>query len=122
MPAITGPRNGIQHSWSLGESGWNSGMDADLKFIDNFGMHLSVKDRNLATPPSSPANGDTYIIASSPTGAWAAKSAGTLAMWSTQDGAWRFATPRLGMQCYIEDEQVLSVFKTGTGWSAGIAI
>lgn len=122
MAATTGPRNGIQHSWSLGEGGWNAGMDANLKYADNFGMHLSVKDRDLATPPGSPANGDTYIIAASPTGAWSARTAGDLAMYSTQDTAWRFKTPRLGMFCYIEDEQKVSVFKTGTGWSAGVAI
>ena len=122
MPATTGPRNGIQHSWDLGEAGWNTGMDTNLKFADNFGMHLSVKDRDLATPPGSPANGDTYIIATSPTGAWAGRTAGDLAMYSTQDAAWRFKTPRLGMFAYIEDEQKITVFKTGTGWSAGVAI
>lgn len=118
--ASTGVRNGIQHSWTIGESGWNTGMDANLKFIDNFGMHLSVKDRDLATPPLSPSNGDMYIIAASPAGAWSTRTAGDLAMWSAIDNSWRFKTPRLGYLCYIEDEQKLSVFKTS--WSAGIAI
>lgn len=122
MAATTGPRNGIQHSWALGEAGWNTGMDANLKYADNFGMHLSVKDRDLATPPGSPANGDTYIIAASPTGAWSARAAGDLTMWSSVAAAWVFKTPRQGMFCYIEDEQKISVFKTGTGWSAGVAI
>ena len=122
MAAVTGPRNGMQHSWALGEPGWNTGMDANMKFADNFGMHLSVKDRDLAAPPGSPSNGDTYIIAAAATGAWAGKATGTLTMWSTQDAAWRFATPRMGMFCYIEDEQKISVYKTGTGWSAGVAI
>jgi hypothetical protein len=123
MASTTGPRNGIQHSWSLGESGWNTGNDANLKYMDNFGMHLSVKDRDLLSPPGTPANGDTYILASGTlTGAWSARAAGDLAMWSSQDGGWRFKTPRTGFFCYIEDEQKLSVFKAGTGWSAGIAI
>ena len=123
MASTTGPRNGIQHSWTLGESGWNTGSDANLKFLDNFGVHLSVKDRDLLTPPASPANGDTYILASGTlTGAWVGRTAGDLAMWSTQDAAWRYKTPRQGYLCYIEDEQKLSVFKTGTGWSAGVAI
>lgn len=122
MSSTTGPRNGLQHSWALGESGWHTGMDANLKYLDNFGSHLSIKDRDLATPPGSPANGDSYIIAASATGAWAGKAAGTLTMYSTQDTAWRFFTPRTGMLCYIEDEQKISVYKTGTGWSAGVAI
>ena len=46
-------------------------------------VQLSVKDRDLAAPPGSPAEGDRYIVAASPTGAWAghagdiAVSAGT---------------------------------------------
>jgi hypothetical protein len=120
MTATVGPRNGLSHSWTLGESGWNTGMDASLKKLDNVGCHLSVKDRDLATPPGSPANGDTYIIAASPTGAWSAQAVGTIAMYSTQDTAWRFYVPRLGYLAYIEDEQKLSVFKTA--WSAGVAI
>lgn len=123
MPATTEPRNGVQQGWPLGEDNWNTGMDANLKYADNFGMHLSVKDRDLLTPPGAPANGDTYILgAGTLTDAWAARTAGDLAMWSTQDAAWRFKTPRLGMFCYIEDEEKMSVFKTGTGWSAGVAI
>lgn len=121
MAATTGPRNGIQHSWPLGESGWNTGMDANLKYLDNFGSHLSVKDRDLAAAPASPANGDSYIIAAGASGAWAGKAQHTLAMYSTQDAAWRYFTPRLGMLVYIEDEEKLSVFKAA-GWSAGIAI
>lgn len=121
MAATTGPRCGIQHSWSLGENSWNTGMDANMKYLDNVGCHLSIKDRDLNTPPGSPANGDTYICGSGTlTGAWVGH-AGHVAMWSTQDGAWRFYTPRVGWVAYIEDEQKLSAFKSG-GWSAGIAI
>lgn len=121
MAATTGPRNGLQHSWSLGESGWNIGMDENLKKLDNVGCHLSVKDRDLASPPSSPTNGATYIIGASATGAWAGKATGVIAMWSTQDAAWRFYTPRVGYLAYIEDEEKLSIYKTA-GWSAGVAI
>lgn len=121
MASTAGPRNGINHSWTLGESGWNTGMDSNLKWLDNVGCHLSVKDRDLATPPGSPANGDTYLTAVSPTGAWAGKAVGTIAMWSTQDAAWRFYAPRVGFLAYLEDEQKLSIFKAGA-WSAGIAI
>lgn len=32
-----------------------------------------------------------------------------------------YYTPKVGWLCYIDDEAVLSAFKT-TGWSAGIAI
>lgn len=118
--ATTESRNGLVQGWTLGESGWNAGMDANLKHIDNFGMHLSVKDRDLATPPGSPANGDTYIIAAVPTGAWAARTAGDLAMWSTADNAWRFKTPRNGYSAYIEDEAGHATFN-GTVWVMDIS-
>lgn len=121
MAATTGPRLGIKYAWALGENGWNTDNDANLRFMERFGMHLSVKDRDLATPPGSPANGDTYIIAASGTGAWSGKATGTLTMWSTEGTpAWIFATPRLGMFAYIEDEQKISVYKAA--WSAGVAI
>ena len=34
---------------------------------------------------------------------------------------WEYYTPKVGWLCFVEDEAVLSAFKT-TGWSAGIAI
>lgn len=118
MAASTEPRSGLSFGWTLGENGWNTGMDANLLSIGRFAYHLSVKDRNLATPPGSPAAGDTYIVAASPTGAWAGL-AGKVAIWS--GSAWVFGTPRIGWVAYIEDEEVLSAYKAG-GWSAGIAI
>lgn len=74
---------------------------------------LSVKDRDLATPPGSPANGDRYIVASSPTGAWAGQ-AGKIAAW--QDGAWAFYTAKTGWRIWIEDEAVLVIFN-GTAYA-----
>ena len=121
MPASTEGRSGLglQHTWPLGESGWNTGMNANLLALARFGVHLSVKDRDLAAPPGSPTLNDTYIVAASPTGAWAGKAT-QIALW---DGsAWVFSgAPRLGWLCYIEDEQKLSIFRSGA-WSAGVAL
>lgn len=118
MPASTEPRSGLSYGWTLGESGWNAQMDANLLRIGRFGLHLSVKDRDLATPPGTPAAGDTYIVAAAPTGAWVGHAT-EVAVW---DGsAWVFGVPRTGWLAHIEDEQKLSVFRAGA-WSAGIAI
>lgn len=120
MPATVEPRSNLSHSWPLGESGWNTGMDANMLRIGRFGFHLSVKDRDLSAPPVSPAHGDTYIVGAAPTGDWATH-ADDVAIYNTFGTAgWVFAAPRLGWLCYIEDEQKLSVFKTA--WSAGVAI
>ncbi len=118
MPASTEPRSGIKYGWTLGESGWPADMNANLLRIGRFGFHLSVKDRDLATPPGTPTAGDTYIIAASPTGGWSGHAT-EVAIW---DGsAWVFGVPRSGWLAHIEDEQKLSIYRAGA-WSAGIAI
>ena len=43
-------------------------MDANLKRLGAV-VGLSVKDRDLTTPPASPANGDRYLIPAAATGA-----------------------------------------------------
>ena len=119
MPASTEPRSGLKQGWTLGESGWNADMNANLLRIGRFGLHLSAKDRDMTAPPGTPTIGDTYIIAASPTGAWAGHAA-EVTIW---DGAaWIFSGAlRTGTLAYIEDEQKLTMMKAGT-WSAGIAI
>lgn len=118
MASSTEVRSGIKYGWALSESGWNAEMDANLLSIGRFAFHLSIKDRDLATPPATPAAGDTYIVAATPTGAWVGH-AGHVAIWNGT--AWVFGTPRLGWVAYIEDEEKLTAYKAA-GWSAGIAI
>lgn len=77
-------------------------------------VQISVVDRDLAVPPSSPLEGARYIIAASPTGAWAGH-AGKLAAW--QDGAWAIFPPRKGWMAWVEDEGV-PVAWNGTAWVA----
>jgi len=60
----------------------------------------SVLDRDLTSPPSSPADGDRYIVAASPSGAWTGQ-AGKIAAY--QDGAWQFYTPREGWLAWVAD-------------------
>jgi len=43
-------------------------------------VQLLVLDKDLATPPGSPADGNRYIVAASPTGAWTGQ-AGKIAAW-----------------------------------------
>lgn len=75
-------------------------------------VQQTVLDIDLADPPGSPADGDRYIVAASPTGAWSGQ-AGKLAAW--QDGAWAFYTPREGWLVWVADEDVLYVYD-GTSW------
>lgn len=91
--------------------------DANLKRLGAT-VGLSVKDRDLTTPPASPTDGDRYIVPAAATGAWAGK-ANQIAV--RIEGAWEFHPPKVGWLCYIEDEAKLSAYKPA-GWSAGIAI
>jgi hypothetical protein len=69
----TDPNLGLNYGWTLGESGWDTGMDANLKRLGAV-VGLSVKDRDLTTPPASPANGDRYLVPAAATGVWAGKT------------------------------------------------
>lgn len=75
-------------------------------------VQLSAVDRDLAAPPGAPVDGGRYIVASSPSGAWAGQ-AGRIAAW--QDGAWAFHAPREGWIAWLEDES-LAVVWSGTDW------
>ena len=111
------PNLGLNYNWSLGESGWNTGMDDNLKRLGAV-VGLSVKDRGLTTPPASSANGDRYIVPVAATGAWAGK---TNQIAVRVAGTWEYHAPKLGWLCFIEDENVLSAYKAA-GWSSGVAI
>lgn len=41
----TDPNLGLNYGWTLGESGWDTGMDANLKRLGAV-IGLSVKDRD----------------------------------------------------------------------------
>ncbi|AOS78341.1 DUF2793 domain-containing protein [Calidifontimicrobium sp. SYSU G02091] len=116
MPS-TDPNLGLAYGWTLGESGWHTEMDANLKRLGAI-VGLSVKDRDLTAPPASPAEGERYIIPASATGAWAGKIDQIAVRIA---GAWEYHAPQVGWLAYVEDEQVLSAYKP-TGWSPGIAI
>lgn len=71
-----------------------------------------VVDKDLATPPGSPATSALYIVAASPTGAWAGKAT-YLAYF---DQVWRFIAPQAGMRFYVQDEALDYRFN-GTSWA-----
>lgn len=77
-------------------------VNADWAILDQL-VNAAVKDKDLATPPGSPADGDAYIVAASPTGAWSDK-AGQIAYWRTSAGAWAFIAPLLGWMVSVLDE------------------
>jgi hypothetical protein len=78
----------------------------------NIEMQDSVKDKDLAAPPTTPATGDRYIVAASATGAWATHT-GHVAEWN--GSAWVFYTPQEGWNLWIDDEDKLYAWNS-TAW------
>ncbi|HEY4143179.1 MAG TPA: DUF2793 domain-containing protein [Pseudolabrys sp.] len=82
-----------------------------LRILDTL-VQLAVLDRDLPTPPGSPAEGQRWIVKAAGTGAWAGHN-NAIAAW--QDGAWQFSAPQLGWVAFVADEGTLVVWN-GSAW------
>lgn len=81
------------------------------------GLNFSVKDRDLVTPPGSPAVGDRYILGSGALGgAWSAFSNDDIVEWN--GSAWLRETPSKERRAWVDDEDRAVVFD-GTDWQTG---
>ena len=105
--------SGITHSYNSGERGWGSSANKNFELLSRVQQQdivLSI----VSTPPTSPSNGDTYIIGASPTGAWSSATANHLAYY---DATWQYYTPRAGLLKYVASNQALYCY-TGAAWVA----
>ena len=73
-------------------------------------VQASVKSRTLATPPSSPGNGERWIVPPGASGVWAGQ-ADRIAFW--REGAWAFFVPLAGWRVQVEDERLAVVWSDG---------
>lgn len=76
-------------------------------------VQCMVKDKDLAAPPASPAEGERWIVAAGATGVWTGRAT-QIAAW--RDDAWSFFAPRDGHIAFVDDESRFYVFNGGT-WS-----
>lgn len=72
----------------------------------------SIKDRDLNTPPGSPASEDAYLVATGGTGAWSGHD-GDIAYYF--GSCWYFFNPWEGLSVWIDDENLISTY-TGAAW------
>ena len=75
-------------------------------------VQLSVKDRDLTSPPGSPSDGDRYIPASGASGDW--QDWDFNIAWYV-DGVWTKLVPRGGWIAFVEDEGLVLIHD-GTNW------
>ncbi len=74
-------------------------------------LNRGAIDKDIATPPASPAAGDVYIIAASATGDWAGQD-GNIAYF---EQIWKFITPNEGFSIWVNDEDKTYIWD-GTDW------
>jgi hypothetical protein len=90
-------------------------LNESLRMLDAI-VQLSVTSRVIATPPANPTEGNRYIVASSPTGAWSSH-AGKIAAF--QDGGWMIYAPKEGWLAWVRDEDKLYAFDGAIWMIAG---
>ncbi|MEJ8573112.1 DUF2793 domain-containing protein [Microbaculum marinum] len=80
-------------------------------------VQISVLDKDLDTPPGSPAEGDCYIVATGGSGAWTGWD-GRIARY--EDGGWRSFLPGAGggegWLAYVGDEAAFYVLDGAGDW------
>lgn len=79
-------------------------------------VQLVPQDKDLAAPPSTAAGdvGKTWLVAASPTGAWAGH-ANHIAV-CTGAGLWAFVVPKAGWRAYVQDEAADYRY-SGSAWA-----
>jgi Protein of unknown function (DUF2793) len=80
-------------------------------------VQVTVQSAALATPPATPAEGQRWIVAAAPTGAWVGH-AGQIAAW--QDGAWAFYAPLDGWTAIDVSSNTLLLYNAGIGIWTGL--
>lgn len=98
--------NLVAQSQSQKEITINEGI-ARLEALQNRG----VIDKDLSTPPASPAEGDTYIVKATATGDWLGND-GQLAYYNQ---GWNFIAPNEGLLAWVADEDKLYIYN-GLSW------
>lgn len=107
MAAKQDPVSGLNYGWTLGEDGWNVGMDSNLVKIGAI-LHINVLD--FAATPSVTTNGTRYIV-SSGSGAFAGQN-NKLAV--RVEDVWTFYTLPEGCIVYDEDTNAHYKFEGGS--------
>ena len=112
-------QNNLFYGWQKGEN-YAAQMDSNLLKIGTL-LGLRVIDRDLTTPPSSPTDGDCYIVNSTASGSWSGHE-DKIAIFRNNINSWEFYDPSLSggaPTAFIVAESRLAIWN-GSDWSLGI--
>lgn len=84
-------------------------------FIHNKGMDNPILDKDLATPPESPTNGDRYIVGDSATDSWSGHE-NEFSQYNAAASEWKFSTPSQDTLVYIQDEDAVYKYDATNKW------
>lgn len=109
MPAIQIPGTNIVYGWQEREKGWGPGMNTNLLVLGQVARG-SVITRQQSVAPTSPAEGDAYIVPVEATGEdWVGQD-NKIAVYHSEK--WLFIEP-FGSPVYVQDEGQ-HIYWTGT--------
>ena len=105
----------IAEAQEITEESWNN----TLLQLDAF-ADVYLLGQFVEAPPSSPNDGDTYLLGSAPTGAW---SGYAYKIAYCIDGAWNFYAPFNGLRAFVagSDSFIVYVGGTWTDWNSLIS-
>lgn len=106
MPSRTLAGIGLKGFWNLGENGWNTEMDENLRLLSAVSQ-MSVLSIVSSLPTSDLTDGMIYIVS---TGA----NANSIAV--RDNGAWVYLVPKAGWKCWNVAAQSELLFN-GTAWA-----
>jgi len=130
MTVTNGPQLGVMVDAASGDS-YPNDLRRALRALDAH-LYFSAKSATTAAQPGSPADGDRYILPTSPTGTqWAGKAAGTIAVWTTRNtitsggtesttSTWEFFAPKRNWIAFVEDASDALIRYTGSVWTGNL--
>jgi hypothetical protein len=122
MAVTLGPKLGLLINGNSGDN-YTDQFRPFLRFFDAM-VQGNVINSTATTPPTSPNNGDAYLLLGAPTGVWAAYQ-NSIAVWSTEITTagtnnkvpgWEFWTPNQGWLIWDVASGFFRVY-TGSGWT-----
>lgn len=107
---MTTPRLGAPELTS-GQATPETTVNEQIRYMESGTGHFVLEDRDLSTPPGSPVDGTSYLVAGTGTGAWVGHDGDIAYRLNT---AWVFINVVEGFTFWVKDENVFLVATSAT--------